>query len=74
MGRIIAIADAYDAMTSNRTYRQGMTEEKALSIMLEGKGTQWDPYFTGLFIANFKRIRLEHEDKGSSPASKHATM
>ncbi|WP_018884792.1 HD domain-containing phosphohydrolase [Paenibacillus massiliensis] len=74
MGRIIAIADAYDAMTSNRTYRQGMTEEKALSIMLEGKGTQWDPYFTGLFIANFERIRLEHEDKGSSPASKHATM
>ncbi|MRH44290.1 HD domain-containing protein [Aquibacillus halophilus] len=49
-GRILAVADAYDAMTSDRTYRKGMAKEKALSILDEGKGTQWDPYFAQLFI------------------------
>ncbi|MBN3554783.1 HD domain-containing protein [Fictibacillus nanhaiensis] len=49
-GRIIAVADAYDAMTSDRPYRKGMTHEKALAILEEGKGTQWDPYLAQLFI------------------------
>ncbi|MGZ4031227.1 MAG: HD domain-containing phosphohydrolase [Tumebacillaceae bacterium] len=49
-GRIIAVADAFDAMTSNRPYRQGMPIEKALSILTEGRGTQWDPQFAELFI------------------------
>ncbi|MDQ0918917.1 HD-GYP domain-containing protein [Paenibacillus sp. V4I5] len=42
-GRIIAVADAFDAMTSDRPYRKGMPVEKALAILAEGKGTQWDP-------------------------------
>jgi HD-GYP domain-containing protein (c-di-GMP phosphodiesterase class II) len=41
-GRILAVADAYDAMTSNRAYRQGMSQEKAEAILREGAGTQWD--------------------------------
>ncbi len=49
-GRIIAVADAYDAMTSDRPYRKGMSVEKALAIIEDGKGTQWDPYFASLFI------------------------
>lgn len=49
-GRAIAIADAFDAMTSDRPYRKGMTDERALSILEEGKGTQWDPKLTQLFI------------------------
>jgi HD-GYP domain-containing protein (c-di-GMP phosphodiesterase class II) len=53
-GRIIAVADAYDAMTSDRPYRKGMTHEKALAILEEGKGTQWDPYLTQLFIDEMK--------------------
>jgi HD-GYP domain-containing protein (c-di-GMP phosphodiesterase class II) len=55
-GRIIAVADAYDAMTSNRPYRNGMLPEKALSIINEGKGTQWDPTFAEIFV-NLKRIQ-----------------
>lgn len=43
MGRIIAVADSYDAMTSNRTYRQGMPVAKALQILTSGQGKQWDP-------------------------------
>jgi diguanylate cyclase (GGDEF)-like protein len=40
--RIIAIADAYDAMTSNRVYRAAMPHEKVLNILREGAGVQWD--------------------------------
>lgn len=49
-GRIMAIADAYDAMTSDRPYRKGMPVEKALSILEDGRGTQWDENFTQLFL------------------------
>lgn len=40
--RIIAVADAYSAMTSDRPYRKAMPTEKALSIMKEEAGTKWD--------------------------------
>jgi HD-GYP domain-containing protein (c-di-GMP phosphodiesterase class II) len=40
--RIIAVADAYDAMTSNRPYRDGMPVAKADQTLREGAGTQWD--------------------------------
>ncbi|MCQ4087611.1 HD domain-containing phosphohydrolase [Saccharibacillus sp. JS10] len=53
LGRIIAVADAFDAMTSDRPYRSGMPLEKAISIIAEGKGTQWDPYYAQVFIDAF---------------------
>ncbi len=40
--RIIAVADAYSAMTSDRPYRKAMPAEKALEIMREEAGTKWD--------------------------------
>lgn len=49
-GRIMAIADAYDAMTSDRPYRQGMPPDKALSILESGRGTQWDAAFVDMFV------------------------
>ncbi|SFC91761.1 HAMP domain-containing protein [Bacillus sp. OV322] len=66
MGRIIAIADAFDAMTSDRPYRKGMPEEKALSILAGGKGTQWDPELTTLFIANYGEIKLREAEEGQA--------
>jgi len=53
LGRIIAVADAFDAMTSDRPYRSGMPLDKAISIITEGKGTQWDPYYAQIFIDAF---------------------
>ncbi|KYP80670.1 HD domain-containing phosphohydrolase [Ferroacidibacillus organovorans] len=50
LGRIIAVADAFDAMTSDRPYRVGMDKEKALRIMREGAGVQWDPFYTEVFL------------------------
>lgn len=42
MARILAVADAYDAMTSDRPYRSGMASEKAEQIIRDGAGRQWD--------------------------------
>lgn len=63
MGRIIAIADAFDAMTSDRPYRKGMSVEKAMHILEEGRGTQWDPDLTTLFIQHFNGITPQLEQK-----------
>jgi len=48
--RIIHVADAYDAMTTDRSYRQGMTHEKALSILIGNAGIQFDPEIVATFV------------------------
>ena len=42
IARLMAVADAYSAMTTDRPYRQGMQCDKALLILAAGAGTQWD--------------------------------
>lgn len=51
VGRIIAVVDAYDAMTSNRAYRPGMSFDKAESILRENSGIQWDAEIVKCFFA-----------------------
>ncbi len=58
LSRIIAVADAFDAMTSDRPYRKGMTIEEALSIIEEESGKQFDPEIASVFV---KFVR-EHRD------------
>ncbi|MEW4371222.1 HD-GYP domain-containing protein [Paenibacillus kandeliae] len=60
-GRIIAVADAFDAMTSDRPYRKGMPKEKAIAILEEGRGTQWDPQLATLFIDEYRRNQKQEE-------------
>jgi energy-coupling factor transport system substrate-specific component len=48
--RIIGIADAYDAMTSNRVYRQHMDMEYVINELKQGAGTQFDPVFTKILL------------------------
>ena len=48
--QIIAVADTYDALTSTRPYRKGMPREKALSIMAENSGTQFNPKVLKKFL------------------------
>ena len=48
--RIVAIADSFDAMSSDRVYRKACEPEHIRSELKEGKGTQFDPYLTDLFI------------------------
>lgn len=48
--RIIAIADAYDAMTSARSYRDALSDEVAISELEKNAGTQFDPKLVKIFI------------------------
>ena len=54
--RITAVCDAWDAMTSDRVYRRGMPEERALTILNDGKGSQWDAEIIELFLGNYQLI------------------
>ena len=53
--RIIAVADAYDAMTSDRPYRNKMTHEEAVTELLDCKGTQFDPKIVDIFMSIFSK-------------------
>lgn len=50
MARIIAVADAYDAMTSDRAYRRAMDKEVVYSELINGSGKQFDPDILKCFI------------------------
>ena len=50
MARIIAVADAYDAMTSNRSYRKGLPQEVVRAEIEKGRGTQFDPIFAEIML------------------------
>jgi putative nucleotidyltransferase with HDIG domain len=48
--RIITVADAYDAMTSGRSYRKGLDNEEAIKEMKRCSGTQFDPEIVDVFV------------------------
>lgn len=48
--RIIAVADAYDAMSSDRSYRDHMTQDEIKSELINGKGTQFDPKIADIML------------------------
>ncbi|HEY5561111.1 MAG TPA: PocR ligand-binding domain-containing protein [Clostridiaceae bacterium] len=50
VARIIALADSYDAMTSERPYRKAMSEEVACNEIRKGAGTQFDPKIARIFV------------------------
>ena len=58
VARIIGVADAYDAMTSNRIYRKIMPQEKVREEIEKGKGTQFDPGYAEIML------RMIEEDTG----------
>ncbi|MBX3422477.1 MAG: hypothetical protein KF752_13065 [Pirellulaceae bacterium] len=56
MARVLAVADAWDAMTSDRPYRPGMQADKAISILISGAGSQWDPVVVQAFLDSIDTI------------------
>ena len=50
LAKIVHIADVYDALISKRPYKEAFPKEKAISIMKEGIGTQFDPELAPIFI------------------------
>lgn len=54
--RILAIADVYDALRRERTYKQSLTHEKAMKIIKESKGIHFDPILTEIFLENNEKF------------------
>ena len=61
-GRLLALADTFDAMTSDRPYRTALSKEGALVEIHKGIGTQFDPAMAEVFV----RVR-EEDQSGSAP-------
>lgn len=57
--RIIAVADAYDAMISDRPYRKGMTPLEGRAMIVKSAGADFDPAVVQAFETAFRRQRLE---------------
>lgn len=55
LARIVAVADAYEAMTSDRPYRPGLLPEEALERIRRGAGSQFDPEVVEAFVRVFAR-------------------
>ncbi len=56
-GRLLAIADVFDALTTTRSYHQGMSFEQALNIIEKDAGTHFDPVMAAVFV-KIQRIKL----------------
>ena len=61
-GRIIALADTYDAMTSTRSYRKALSHETAIEEIKRCAGTQFDPVLADLFVKCSEEIKAAKED------------
>lgn len=59
--RIIAIADAYDSMISDRAYRKSLTQQEAIEILQQGSGIQFDPGLVQMFISILPEAQKEIE-------------
>ncbi len=55
-GRIVAVADVYDALVSKRSYKEAWTEEDAKNQIISDKGTHFDPQIVNVFIKNYNAI------------------
>ena len=65
--RVIAVADAFDAMTSNRSYRGALSVEEAIADLRRWAGTQFDPALVDAFVAALRREGWE-EPRAAAPA------
>jgi HD-GYP domain-containing protein (c-di-GMP phosphodiesterase class II) len=67
--RIVHVADVYDAITSNRSYRRAMSEEKVMKILTEGSGTMFDPAVLEAFLTVLRNHKVVHMDLEPAPVS-----
>jgi cyclic di-GMP phosphodiesterase len=71
--RIMAVADVYDALVSRRVYKKAMSHEKAVGIMIEGKGKHFDPDLIDAFLElqeEFQDISQRYADSDQELAGK----
>ena len=66
IARIISVADTYDAMTSDRSYRRALPHDVTVSEIERCSGTQFDPDLTGTFVERIEEQREQARDAGET--------
>jgi putative nucleotidyltransferase with HDIG domain len=66
--RILSVVDCFDALTSDRPYRKRLSDESALDILRERRGTMYDPRIVDAFIATYRNVSIEHTE---TPEERH---
>lgn len=75
--RLMAIADVYDALISRRVYKEGMPHEKAVQIMIEGRGSHFDPDMLDAFLdiqEEFRGIAQRFNDSDADMKKKESYL
>jgi len=66
-GRITAVADVFDALLTDRSYRPAMTEEEAVAVIKEGRGTHFDPRVVDALVDHLQEaLALRHPKRSGS--------
>jgi HD-GYP domain-containing protein (c-di-GMP phosphodiesterase class II) len=68
IARLMAVADAFSAMTTDRPYREGLGADRAIQILQDGAGTQWDPDCVSAFVRTYRK---QHRNDVKQPAKRH---
>lgn len=69
-GRLMAVADVYDALVSARVYKSAFSHEKARDIIVDGSGSHFDPDIVEAFLAceqDFVAVAYEYKDASQTP-------
>jgi len=73
----MAVADVYDALISRRVYKEPMPHEKAVEIIVAGRGTHFDPDVVDVFIEiseEFRSIATRYADSDDDMEKKKAQL
>ena len=70
LARILSVADVYDALVSERSYKQPMTHEQAYNIITQGAGVQFDPQV----VAAFQRVHMDIYEAHRQLATQYQNM
>jgi putative nucleotidyltransferase with HDIG domain len=64
--RILSVVDCFDALTSDRPYRPRLSDEEALAILTERRGSMYDPLIVDMFVREYKQLSLNAHRLGPS--------
>ncbi|MDZ7890583.1 MAG: HD domain-containing phosphohydrolase [Rhodoferax sp.] len=71
--RIVALADVFDALISNKVYKDGVSHDRAVQIITEGRGAHFDPAVVDAFLEvheTFRSIAVRHADTNADMQQK----
>src|ERR1041385_3643940 len=67
--RILSVVDCFDALTSDRPYRPRLSDEEALNILLDRRGSMYDPLIVDTFVTLHKQIAPSTSSNALHPAA-----